>query len=255
MSNDQSFTRYVTEITQMTSQPLWIVGAPRSGTTFLTAVLNRHPMISMTNESRVFVLFKHILERACANPEYVDVDHRERFTSFIKREAASLIERYYREELGVATPIWGDKHPPYADPTVLSGRSGSLPLLPFSGSCLPLIRELFPISKFIHIHRDPKEVAHSLERKGWTPSLADGIVVWQQYVDEISRFFAEIEPENRLEIAYADLLDHADETAAALADYLGLADPQPIALFLHKQRGSPTPFSAPVRDLATIYTR
>ena len=239
----------------MSSQPLWIVGAPRSGTTFLTAVLNRHPMISLTNESRVFVLFKHILEQACANPEFVDVDHRERFTSFVKREAASLIERYYREELAVTTTIWGDKHPPYADPTVLSGRAGSRPVLPFSGSCLPLIREVFPTSKFIHIHRDPRDVAYSLERKGWTPSLADGMVVWRQYVDEIDRFFAGIEPENRLEVAYADLLDEVDDTAAALADFLGLADPQPIALFLHKQHGAPTPFSAPVRDLAEVYAR
>jgi Sulfotransferase family len=239
----------------MASQPLWIVGAPRSGTTFLTAVLNRHPMISLTNESRVFVLFKHILERSCANPEFLDVDHRERFTNFLKREAAALIERYYREELGATTAIWGDKHPPYADPTVLSGRVGSRPLLPFSGSCLPLIKEVFPTSKFIHIHRDPTEVAHSLERKGWTPSHADGMEVWQQYIDEIDRFFAELAPENRLEVAYADLLDQADETAAALADFLGLADPQPIAHFLHQQHGTPTPFSAPVRDLATIYAR
>ena len=237
----------------MSSQPLWIIGAPRSGTTFLAAVLNCHPMISLTNESRVFVLFKHILERACANPEFVDVDHRERFTGFIKHEAASLIERYYREELGVATPIWGDKHPPYADPTVLSGRSGSRPLLPVSGSCLPLIREVFPTSKFIHIQRDSKEVAYSLERKGWTPSLTDGMLVWRQYVDEIDRFFAGIEPENRLVISYADLLDQAEEAAAALAGFLGLADPQPIARFLHNQRGSPTPFSAPVRDLEAVY--
>ncbi|HUA77748.1 MAG TPA: sulfotransferase [Acetobacteraceae bacterium] len=237
----------------MHSQPLWIIGAPRSGTTFLTAVLNRHPMISLTNESRVFVLLKHILERACTQPEFLDVDQRERFTGFLKREAAGLIERYYREELGVVTPIWGDKHPPYADPTVLSGRVGARPLLPVSGSCLPLIREVFPTSKFIHIHREPTEVAHSLERKGWTPSLADGMAVWRQYVREIDEFFAQIEPENRLVVAYADLLEDPDETAASLTGFLGLTDPQPIALFLHAQHSEPTPFSAPVRDLDAVY--
>lgn len=237
----------------MHSQPLWIIGAPRSGTTFLAAVLNRHPMVSLTNESRVFVLFKHILERACAEPEFLDADQRERFTGFLRREAAGLIERYYRQELGIVTPIWGDKHPPYADPTVLSGRAGSRPLLPVSGSCLPLIREVFPTSKFIHIHREPTEVAHSLERKGWTPSLADGMAVWRQYVREIDEFFAGIEPENRLVVAYADLLDEPAETAASLADFLGLADPQPIALFLEAQHRAPTPFSAPVRNLDLVY--
>jgi hypothetical protein len=237
----------------MRSQPLWIIGAPRSGTTFLGAVLNRHPMVSLTNESRVFVLFKHILEQACARPEFLDVDQRERFTEFLKREAAALIERYYRQELGIVTPIWGDKHPPYADPTVLSGRAGGRPLLPVSGSCLRLIREILPDSKFIHIHREPAEVAHSLERKRWVPSLADGMAVWRQYVREIDEFFSELEPEHRLVVAYADLLEEPDETADSLAGFLGLADPRPIALFLRAQHRAPTPFSAPVRDLGAVY--
>jgi Sulfotransferase family len=237
----------------MRSQPLWVIGAPRSGTTFLGAVLNRHPMVSLTNESRVFVLFKHILEDACARPEFLDEDQRERFTEFLKQQAAALIERYYRQELGIVTPIWGDKHPPYADPTVLSGRAGGRPLLPVSGSCLRLIREILPDSKFIHIHREPTEVAHSLERKGWVPSLADGMAVWRQYVREIDEFFSELAPENRLVLAYTDLLEEPDETAEALSSFLDLADPLPFALFLRAQHRAPTPFSAPVRDLGAVY--
>jgi hypothetical protein len=54
-------------------------------------------------------------------------------------------------------------------------------------------------------------------------------------------------------IAYADLFDRGEETAAALAGFLDLVDPEPMALFLHNQHGSPTPFSAPVRDLDAVY--
>ncbi|HUC18602.1 MAG TPA: sulfotransferase [Acetobacteraceae bacterium] len=237
----------------MRSQPLWIVGAPRSGTTFLAAVLNRHPMIGLTNESRVFVLLKHILERACAEPELLDHEQRERFTAFLKREAGGLIERYYREALGIATPVWGDKHPPYADPTVLSGRAGARPLLPVSGSCLRLIREVLPDSKFIHIHREPTDVAHSLDRKGWVPSVADGMAVWRQYVREIDEFFGELDEANRLVVAYADLLEEPEETASSLARFLGLADARPMELFLRAQHQAPTPFSAPVRNLNAVY--
>lgn len=237
----------------MRSQPLWIVGAPRSGTTFLAAVLNRHPMIGLTNESRVFVLLKHILERACAEPELLDYEQRERFTAFLKREAGALIERYYREALGIAAPVWGDKHPPYADPTVLSGRVGARPMLPVSGSCLRLIREVLPDSKFIHIHREPSEVAHSLDRKGWVPSVADGMAVWRQYVREVDEFFGEVEKENRLVVAYADLLEEPEESASSLARFLGLADARPMELFLRAQHHAPTPFSAPVRNLNAVY--
>ena len=237
----------------MRSQPLWIIGAPRSGTTFLAAVLNRHPMITVTNESRIFVLLKQLLEEGCADPEFLDQDHRERFTGFLKREAGALVERYYREELGVTTPVWGDKHPPYADPTVLSGRAGAKPLLPVSGSCLGLIREVLPESKFIHIHREPAEVAYSLNRKGWVPSVADGMAVWRQYVREIDGFFSEVDAGRRLVIAYADLLEEPDETVAAIARFLGLPDGQAMAMFLKAQHQAPTPFSTPVRDLDAVY--
>jgi hypothetical protein len=35
---------------RMRSQPLFVVGSPRSGTTFLVNVLNQHPSIQITNE-------------------------------------------------------------------------------------------------------------------------------------------------------------------------------------------------------------
>jgi hypothetical protein len=237
----------------MNSQPLWVVGAPRSGTTFLGAVLNRHPMVTLTNESRVFVLMKKVIEEDCAKPDLVDVEHRERFTGFLKREAGPLIERYYRQVLGADTPIWGDKHPPYADPAVLSGRQGARPVLPVSGSCLRLIREVIPASKFIHIHREPEQVARSLRGRGWVASLADGMAVWRQYVREIDEFFGEIESRKRLVVAYADLLEEPERTADALARFLELSDASPIASFLKAQHQTPTPFSTPVRDLEAVY--
>lgn len=235
------------------SQPLWVIGAPRSGTTFLGAVLNRHPMIALTNESRLFVLLKDLIEARVARPDLLDPGYRPTFLAFLKRNAGELVERFYREQLGILSPIWGDKHPPYADPSVLSGRNGASPHLPRSGSCLRLIREVLPRSKFIHIHRDPGQVAYSLLRKGWVASLADGVAVWQQYVSEIITFFGEIEPGAGLTIAYSDLLREPTAAATAIARFLDLADAAPIANFLVAQHRAPTPFSEPVTDLAATY--
>ncbi len=36
----------------MVSQPLFVLGSPRSGTTFLCFALNQHPLIRLTNERR-----------------------------------------------------------------------------------------------------------------------------------------------------------------------------------------------------------
>lgn len=237
----------------MHSQPLFVVGAPRSGTTFLCQVLNQHPSIQLTNENRIFVLLKDLLEIRSRRPDLIDRDTRGRFVAFLTAAAGDLVEGFYREGLGLTAPIWGDKHPPYADPAVLSGRRGGRALQPQSGSCLRLIRRTLPNAKFIHIHRDPLEVAQSLVGRGWTDSIESGVSVWRQYVTEIVEFFSEIPSEQSLTLAYRDLIDAPDSTAAAIGRFLKLPHWSQIESFLHAQRLQPTPFSQPVSDLSRVY--
>lgn len=219
----------------------------------MCCVLNRHPLIQLTNECRSFVLLKGLIERSAVQPDLIGLEFQQNFTAFVHRHAGELIERFYREALGVTTPIWGDKHPPYADPTVLSGRDGSQPRLPQSGSCLRLIRNSLRSAKFIHIQRDPVQVARSLVRKRWTPSFADGINVWRQYVDEIAEFFAEIEPHQQLTIMYRELLTEPEAVAESIGRFLNLPGWAEIEHFLLEQHRRPTPFSDPSTDLSIAY--
>lgn len=238
---------------EMQSSPLFIVGAPRSGTTFLCSLLNMHPLIELTNECRIFVLLKNMLEVDSHRPDLLGVIHRDRFEAFGRRTLGTWVERYYREELGIDAPIWGDKHPPYGDPTVLSGRIGAQERIPRSGSCLRLIRDALPHARFIHIHRDPRHVANSLLHKHWAASLEDGVRIWSQYVGEIIGFFEELPAHQKLTLAYRHLVEDSSETAAAIGHFLGLADASPISEFLATQRHAPTPFSDPVTDIADLY--
>jgi Sulfotransferase family len=237
----------------MTSFPLFVVGSPRSGTTFLRSVLNVHPLIQLTNECRIFALLKDTLEVGSHRPDLLSPACRDRFTRFSSRTLGPWVERFYREELEITAPIWGDKHPSYADPTVLSGRLGSVEHLPRSGSCLRLIRELLPHARFIHIHRDPRQVANSLLHKHWIGSIDDGIRVWGQYVSEIIDFFDELPARLGLTIPYRGLIEDSHVTAVNLGRFLGLSDPSPISDFLASQRHAPTPFSDPVTDIADLY--
>lgn len=237
----------------MESFPLFIVGSPRSGTTFLCSVLNEHPLIQLTNECRVFALLKDMLEVGINRPDLLSTSCRDRFSTFSRRTLGNWVERFYREELETTAPIWGDKHPPYADPTILSGRVGSIERLPRSGSCLRLISELLPQARFIHIHRDPGRVANSLVHKRWIGSIEDGVRVWGQYVSEIIDFFEEIPASQALTISYRSLIEEAHPTGARIGRFLGLADTSPISDFLMSQRKAPTPFSEPVTDIADLY--
>jgi hypothetical protein len=235
------------------SYPLFIIGAPRSGTTFLCSVLNMHPLIQLTNESRVFVLLKEMLEVGSMRPDFLSTDLHDRFVAFGRRTAGGWIERFYREELGMTAPIWGDKHPPYADRTVLSGRNGSIERLPRSGSCLRLIRELLPQARFVHIHRDPGHVANSLVRRHWIGSVEDGIQVWGQYVEEILGFFDELPADQTFTLSYRSLIEDGANSAANIGRFLGLEDPSPISTFLAAQHHTPTPFSEPTTNIAELY--
>lgn len=237
----------------MRSQPLVIIGAPRSGTTFLCNVLNQHPQIHLTDESRVFVLLKDFIEVRSNRPDLIGRDFRDRFVAFARNSLGEWVERFYREVLGVTAPIWGDKHPPYADPTLLSGRKGAEPRLPRSGSALRLIRSCLPHAKFIHIHRDPLQVAHSLVRKGWAASIDDGVEVWRQYVGEIVEFFGETDRDRHLTIAYRDLLEAPELVSSTIGRFLRLPEWRSIEAFLLAQRQRPTPFSDPVTDLSDSY--
>jgi hypothetical protein len=238
---------------EMQSSPLFIVGAPRSGTTFLCSLLNTHPQIELTNECRIFALLKSMLEVDAHRPDLLGAIHRDRLEAFGRRTLGIWVEQYYREELGIGAPIWGDKHPAYGDPTVLSGRIGAAERMPRSGSCLRLIRDALPQARFIHIHRDPRHVANSLLHKRWAASLEDGVRVWSQYVGEIIGFFDELPAHQKLTLPYRCLVEDSSQTVAMIGHFLGLEDASPISEFLATQRHAPTPFSDPVTDIADLY--
>ena len=234
---------------KMCSQPLFIIGAPRSGTTFLVNVLNQHPSVHITNETRIFVLLKDMIDIASHDQWLLEDPWQERFAAYARRHAGAWVEQFYREELGISEPIWGDKHPHYADPDVLTGRAEKIPGA-VSGSCLRLIRDCLPRAKFIHIHRDPRRVAWSLTQKGWVKTLQEGVEVWRKHIEEIEGFFREIDPGSQLVIAHSDLRYNPKQVAGGISRFLELGEPNEILHFLIKQRGSPTPFSDPVTDPA-----
>ncbi len=233
----------------MQSQPLFILGAPRSGTTFLCCALNQHPEIDLTNEGRIFVLLKDLLTERAGRPDLLSQMYQSKFQSFIRRNAGAWIEQFYRDELGLTGRIWGDKHPPYGDPAVLSGRSGAAMNEPRSGSCLALIRECLPQARFIHLHRHPWQVAASMRRRGWVPSITAGLQVWRQHVHEIDTFLLDLPPADRLVLSFAELIERPEDVASEIAHFLDLETGIPIRDFLSEQRSNPTPFSAPTGDL------
>lgn len=150
-------------------QPLFIVGAPRSGTTLLRTLLNRHPRIALCDET---YFFYYVYKRAGAFGDLSKSTNRSHLvdqylvTDRIKRleldegklqEAlldegdsyaaffASLLKFFARSK---GKERWGEKTPDHA-------------------LHVDTLLAWYPNCRIIHIIRDPRDVVASLLRMPW----------------------------------------------------------------------------------------
>ena len=129
------------------AQPIFIVGAPRSGTTLLERMLASHSQIDAAGELPFVGEFRDLLMRLF--PGWPFPDNLSALTAADCRYAADLLRDFYlsrRAEL------------PGVD---ASGRY-VVDKMPFNEMYLPLIRIAFPASPVIHLQRHPLDVAVSM---------------------------------------------------------------------------------------------
>jgi hypothetical protein len=192
--------------------PLFIVGSARSGTKLLRDLLNRSGQINLCNPETHFIPF--LYRRFGGNPTSFDAPldqlyrefNRTPFQLFSCRmgkrimtrsdfdalggaetwaEAFEIILRFYGDPDAGATAVWGDKTPSY----VLEMR---------------LLAEIFPQVKFIHIIRDPRDVALSA-RRVWDHNIYRVAGKWYGAITTARRDAANL-GSNYLEIFYERLL-------------------------------------------------
>jgi hypothetical protein len=164
--------------------PVFIVGSPRSGTSLLRNLLNRHPNLAISGETR---FYGDVYKRRWAFGGMDNPKNRQRlvrqYLSAIRlrklgvdlagleerllREATSYqalltcILEYYAESQGKKR--YGEKTPHHA----------------FFAETLC---EWFPGAAIIHLVRDPRDVVASLQRMPWAPnSIVDNACMWRLF--------------------------------------------------------------------------
>jgi hypothetical protein len=215
------------------SSPIIVYGAPRSGTTYLIHLLNKHPDIFISTETRVFVWAHRSLE-VLTNEFYAVFQERERFVDHLRGAYPDLIRGFYRR-LAPQARYWGDKNPHYAAPQ--------------DRGCLETIDRLFPGSRYIHIVRDGRAVVTSIMRKGWQGfETAHGW--WTGYIDIGSAFGRMLSPGRYLEITYEDLIRNDLETIRRVFEFLDIDLHDDVIEHCRKQMRDRVPINRPTRDLA-----
>ena len=205
----------------ITSSPIFIVGAPRSGTTLFQYMLRSHPNISLpTGESHFFIPLlrnadsfgdlnevkniKKVLQTMYTqSADFLDTDIHgisfdiERLSNEFKQEGrnsiASIISGLFEKNaLGEGKQRWGDKTPYY----VLHMKT---------------ILNKFPNAQFIHLIRDGRDCALSMFDRKHDFGVYNTFFAakyWDIYIELGRQMGQELGNKTYHEIHYEDLIDN-----------------------------------------------
>ncbi|WP_200226043.1 sulfotransferase family protein [Rubrivivax gelatinosus] len=235
-------------------RPLFIVGAPRSGTTLLQYMLRAHPGLSIpTGESHFIVplmrdeaAYGDLSQRENVvavlqamhrqRAEFVDTDLHglrfdvqalaDRFVAEGRRTMRELVAGLFEANArGEGKPRWGDKTPYY----VLQ---------------MPALLGWWPQAQFIHVVRDGRDVALSLMGRRddfYVYNTYFAARYWEQYVEAGRTHGEALPPRQYLELRYEELLQAPRQALGAVCDFLGLEFQDSVLDYRRPAGGGKTP--------------
>jgi Sulfotransferase family len=187
--------------------PIFLVGAERSGTTVLRLMLRNHPQICWCQE------FEYTVDLMTDGGRFPDLDtyyewletHRIfRMTGFEIDRALDyphLIDSFLRQQLDRAgKPIVGATIHRHFD----------------------RILHIWPDARFIHLIRDPRDVARSCIGMGWVSNVWSGCQRWIE-AEQIWNKLSQVVPEERrIELTYEELITDAKLALTRLCEFIGV---------------------------------
>ena len=217
------------------SDPILVLGAPRSGTTYLQSILDRHPRVELTNELRVFT-WLHEATKSLPAEIGAEMAKPNPFVHQVEEELPGVVRRHYAERAPDAR-WWGDRNPHYAaDPAVLE-----------------TVLDCYPNAQFVHIVRDPRAVVASLARKmhddgqPWIPLDVADVMVVEHLQNAVA---LEERPDVRYQrVRYEDLVQDDAAVAGQVLDELGIPRADEVQDYCERQQQERSPVSGPTTDL------
>jgi hypothetical protein len=179
--------------------PIFVIGAPRSGTTLVRLILDSHPRISCGEETHFLRDLEAVVGR---NWDLVATYGLTR--GWWIEHLRGLYETFQAEVLAQnGKARWAEKDPTYT-------------------LHLPFIEELFPTAVYIHLLRDGHDVVASFrDRWGYKSAARAARTEWARYVTA-ARDLGRRLPEDRfLQLRYEELVADPETQGRRLFDFLG----------------------------------
>ena len=185
-------------------RPIFIVGAPRSGTTLMRSILDAHTGIFCPSwETGLFQYLGMMLNGDLLTYMNEGGDFtlsRADLISWVRRSALDLVERFGEKS---GKPRWAEKTP------------GHVHYMDF-------IHEVFADAQFIHMIRRGSDVVKSLQNMPWAPRrIRWSIKTWVEAVQAGRAAGAKLPAGQYTEVRYEELIHKPNEVLKGLCDFLG----------------------------------
>lgn len=197
---------------------VFVVGCPRSGTTFLQKLLESHPKLRSTPETHLFDKYlgqdirswKDEIKAAATNAWFPGLSSylgEDSFRSMIREYALNLIGPHISELK--SGELFIEKTPQHAE-------------------YLPEIMDLFPESKIVHILRDARDVVASIlaASASWGPyfpgAAPKAARMWVRYIDAVRSSKDQLHNDQFYQLKYEDLVSSTKESMESLSGFLGI---------------------------------
>ncbi len=213
--------------------PIFIVGCPRSGTTILASILNRHSRVASATETHFFNFiaknnydwkqfdlenFKRLLEESRISDfiSLVNVDQDTLIKEFQninneKLDANLGVDDFYKKQTfdTLMNILLEKRHKfRFCEKT------------PQHLQNVAEIIKLYPCAKFIHIVRDGRDTVNSLLKMPWRPNgLVNNARFWVHYA-KLGQEQQKLFPENILTVRYEELLRDPETNLKAICKFI-----------------------------------
>ena len=220
-------------------RPLFLVGSERSGTTMLRLMLNQHSALSWPYE------FDFSVDRIPDGEGWPDV--------------AAYVDWLSGHRIFLATGLRADRSLPFPDllHSFLRQTAEQEGVDVVGATChrhFDKLLRVWPAARFIHILRDPRDVALSCIQMGWAGNVWFAVDRWIEAEQSWDRLLKNVEPERILEIRYEQLVAAPEDTLSRICAFVGVAyepamleysatstysRPDPSLLYQWKRKASP----------------
>lgn len=209
-----------------TGEPIFVVGAPRSGTTLLAALLAGHPGIACGPETQFFSkLDRADLDTAARDPRWPA--RAAELVSSLTLAGQSVVDLFEIDNAELEADLAA--RPP-AVASMLEALTGTVAdragkrrwaeKTPNHILHLDSIRSAWPNAQVVRIVRDPRDSAASMRRLPWaSDSVVANAQLWSEW-HEASRSFFETDSLS-FTLRFEDLVLEPEEGLTRLCDFLG----------------------------------